>query len=281
MFEVPASLVIRVRHADGMRRIEMEGLHTVGGLKRRIMEELGTPMSRQVLTLPPPGSESLSKDSATLASAGLKHGSIVTLSTQPPKKRARNSSSNSRGDAKGSRGGSKPARKKSRKSKETEPDVFEREGETGAEIALAFRTSGSAAAGGLMGAGERIYSQTRREYRLKAAQAKKVKIMEVPAPPHAALHSSLASRSHTHAHTFAWEKLLEASRFSSTAVSRGRKYLVVEFTAGRKKVKEVVALYEAPLVESVVSALVKTHTSAARTTMQSSLHAMGMCTAPR
>ena len=95
MFEVPASMVIRVRHADGMRRIEMEGLHTVGGLKRRIMEELGTPMSRQVLTLPPPGSESLSKDSATLASAGLKHGSIVTLSTQPPKKRARSSSSNS------------------------------------------------------------------------------------------------------------------------------------------------------------------------------------------
>jgi len=231
------NIIIRIRHSKGMKRINVGPSDTVADLKRKVKAELNIPASRQKLSV---GSIALEREGAKVMSI-LSHGEIVTLSAVAAPKRARTSDS-SNSDAKTE----KSKKQKKGKSKERSgPEVYAREGSSPEEIAKSIRLF--EAGGGMEKAGERVFLTSMQEYRLSSATADKYKITECLVP----------------------------SDFSSQAVSRGEKFLSVQFSHARKKMKEIVVLYDEDTIEAVIKEAVKNHTTAKRTTLKSSLRAIG------
>eukprot|EP00465_Bigelowiella_longifila_P005560 CAMPEP_0185258154 /NCGR_PEP_ID=MMETSP1359-20130426/7119_1 /TAXON_ID=552665 /ORGANISM="Bigelowiella longifila, Strain CCMP242" /LENGTH=299 /DNA_ID=CAMNT_0027843533 /DNA_START=101 /DNA_END=1000 /DNA_ORIENTATION=+ len=230
------NFIIRIRHSKGMKRINVAASDTVADLKRKVKAELNIPASRQKLSV---GSIGLERDGARVMSI-LNHGEIVTLSALAAPKRAR-ASDNSNSDAKSG----KRKKQKGKSAKRDGPEVYAREGSSPEEIAKAIRLFD--AGGGLEKAGERVFLTSMKEYRLSSATSDKYQITECLVP----------------------------SDFSSQAVSRGEKFLSVQFSHARKKMKEIVVLYDEDTIEAVIKEAVRNHTTPKRTTFKSSVRAIG------
>eukprot|EP00471_Norrisiella_sphaerica_P002848 CAMPEP_0184479144 /NCGR_PEP_ID=MMETSP0113_2-20130426/978_1 /TAXON_ID=91329 /ORGANISM="Norrisiella sphaerica, Strain BC52" /LENGTH=263 /DNA_ID=CAMNT_0026857161 /DNA_START=219 /DNA_END=1010 /DNA_ORIENTATION=+ len=168
----------------------------------------------------------------------MENGDIVLLKADAPAKRK---------PLKQGEGEGKKRQKKAKgKCKTDGPEVFGWEGDDAESIAQTIRAHG-AEGGKLSSSGIQVYLRTMQMHRLSAAAEGKYRITE----------------------------LLDPSDFTSSAVSRGKKYLSVEFSHGRKKHKEFVALYGDETIKGVIAAMVRTHTTAKRVTLKSSLRAIG------
>jgi len=220
----------------GMKRINLEAKETVRDLKRKISKELKFPMTRMKLQV---GPIALERDGQTCSEL-LEHGQIINLKVGAPKRVA----------SKEHRKDGNQKKRPSKKRKGQGPEVFHWEGKSPAEIACNLRLANGSGTGdsrSISDAGERIYMETMAEHRMKAAESDKYKIVE----------------------------LLDPSDFTSSAVSRGKKYLMVDFSWGRKKHKEVAALYDDATLRGIILEMVKTHTTRRRITVKSSLKVIG------
>ncbi|GAB5367082.1 hypothetical protein AAMO2058_001199200 [Amorphochlora amoebiformis] len=232
-------MIVRIRHKKGMSRITLKTNHTIKDLKRKIKEALGVPATRQNLAV---GNVGMERDSSIVSSL-VENGTIITLSEVAPAKRKASS-----GSGIGAKK-SKSAKKSGKKTKDG-PEVFNWEGEGPEEIGQYIRAKQSQDHK-IQDAGELVRNQTLREHRLSAEGAEKFKITE----------------------------LLDPSEFTSMARSRGKRYLSVEFSGGRKKRREVVAYYDEDTIKGIVRYCVRSYTTAKRVALKSALMCIGAETA--
>lgn len=80
-------MIIRLRSRDGLERLELDDECTVGGLQRKIQEQLKIPLSKQILSKDkrllvskdPESFEDLQDATYTLTSLGIRHGEMLYM----------------------------------------------------------------------------------------------------------------------------------------------------------------------------------------------------------